>query len=87
MLTGYDQESYTVTGLEEYWNYSVTVTAKTLVGSKVSDVVTRRTLSAGTVMIFELCPLLLSDALFWKWQSPGLAVHNFTDLVSFIEMI
>ena len=51
MLTGYDQESHTMTGLEEYWNYSVTVTAITSKGSNISDMVSQRTLPAGIVVI------------------------------------
>ena len=45
--TGYDQESYTVTGLEEYWEYGVTVTAQTSVGSNTSVMVNQRTLPSG----------------------------------------
>ena len=48
-ITG-DSTSYTISGLQEDSNYTITVTASNAVGSAVSDPVTAMTGEAGEVL-------------------------------------
>ena len=50
--------SYTITGLEEYSNYTITVTAADISGSIISDPVTGTTNEAGEKMSTQLCNTL-----------------------------
>ena len=64
-----DMTSYTIEGLEEYINYSITVNATDNVGSAVSEVATVRTSEAGEVVslvhfLHVLCFTLCSS--FWS---------------------
>ncbi|XP_053398231.1 fibronectin-like [Mercenaria mercenaria] len=78
---GFTTRSYLVHDLEAYWNYSVTVTASTSVGSKTSDSTLQyRTLPAapGKVSNFEIreAPGDNYSTIQISWTSPAVLERN-----------
>ncbi|WAR31198.1 PTPRS-like protein, partial [Mya arenaria] len=83
-VTGYGNTNLYADGLEEYWNYDVSVTARTNVGgAKTSDTTTKnRTLPSapGAVTEFEAVKVQLRTDNFHKmtiqWKAPLLLQRN-----------
>ncbi|WAR31196.1 PTPRD-like protein, partial [Mya arenaria] len=83
-VTGYGNTNLFADGLEEYWNYDVSVTARTNVGgAKTSDTTTKyRTLPSapGAVTEFEAVKVQLRTDNFHKmtiqWKAPLLLQRN-----------
>ncbi|XP_053389656.1 receptor-type tyrosine-protein phosphatase F-like [Mercenaria mercenaria] len=78
---GFATRSYIVQGLEEYWGYSVTVTAVTSVGAKTSDATLQyRTLPAapGKVSNFEItdAPGGNYTNMQISWNAPAILQRN-----------
>ncbi|XP_060605194.1 uncharacterized protein LOC132757804 [Ruditapes philippinarum] len=77
-IIGYGNRNYMVTGLEEFWNYTVAVTASTSIGSVTSDVSdTYRTLPAapGKVSSFSVQDGP-GQTLKILWKSPNILERN-----------
>ncbi|XP_060587917.1 uncharacterized protein LOC132743412, partial [Ruditapes philippinarum] len=80
-VVGYENRNYLVTGLEEFWNYNVTVTASTSIGPNTSDVSdTYQTLPAapGKVHDFRKHDAPNGDYLKLKitWKAPVILERN-----------
>ncbi|XP_060580093.1 tyrosine-protein phosphatase 10D-like [Ruditapes philippinarum] len=77
-VIGYENRNYLVTGLEEFWNYTVTVTASTSIGSVTSDVSDNyRTLPAapGKVSSFSVQDGP-GQTLNISWKTPNILERN-----------
>ncbi|XP_053392061.1 uncharacterized protein LOC128554777, partial [Mercenaria mercenaria] len=80
-VTDFTARSYLAEGLEEYWNYSVTVTVVTSVGAKTSDKSqTYRTKPAapGTVLNVEITGALggIYTLMQISWKAPAVLRRN-----------